>query len=109
MPAIETDLALRIGKGSPSHQRGLVRALICFRHMKDRPVIVEGVFILQTLDAIGISPDLVIRVDLPGHAGSLVWQQKFARYGKVFIRSRSPDFLSTRAVLSSQERELHTE
>lgn len=63
MPAIETDLLRILEEEQPSYRLGELRNLIQSRHDQNRPVIVEGIFILDTLDKIGLVPDYLIYVD----------------------------------------------
>ncbi|UZJ43816.1 hypothetical protein OOT55_14285 [Marinimicrobium sp. C6131] len=63
MPAIETDLLRVLEEEQPSYRLGELRNLIQSRHDQNRPVIVEGIFTLDTLDKIGLVPDYLIYVD----------------------------------------------
>ncbi len=72
MPTIETDM-LREISGEPSVYRlAELNDLIQARHKLDRPVIVEGIFLLNTLSELGIEPDYIIYVKnsdaSPGYA-----------------------------------------
>lgn len=93
MPAIETDLALLVSSGSTQPNGDLVKALIGSRHNLNRPVIVEGCFILRTLSQIDIDPDVLIRVETEGHNGSITWRQKFTEYEESFPPAKTADFV----------------
>jgi hypothetical protein len=61
MPVLETDLWML--KMSPvTHRTGELKRLIRSRHRRDRPVIVEGVMMLRTLELIGVQPDYFVFV-----------------------------------------------
>jgi uridine kinase len=91
MPAIGTDLALIAEDRAIHHKNDLVKALIESRH--NRPVIVEGVFILRTPTQIEIDPDVLIRVEAEGQDGSIRWQQEYMNYKAISPRSTKPDFV----------------
>ena len=62
MPVIETDTLRRMDQEQPSYKLDELKDLIQARHELDRPVIIEGIFLLDTLDKIGIEPDYFIYV-----------------------------------------------
>ena len=96
MPIIETDFTLVPDQKRPTHNGHLLRTLIEHRHKLDRPVLVEGVFVLRQLDAIGIKPEILIEMRAIGRdAGS--WEQDLAEYRKSYPRTGTPDFVVTRA------------
>lgn len=101
MPLIETDFTLMKGPEPavpgipvPVHDGSLLRKLIERRHKLDRPVLVEGVFVLRQLAATGITPDLLIEMRAPGVVGT--WRKEFAAYRQAYPRTKAPDFLVTR-------------
>ena len=92
MPAIETDMFLR-GSGDPcDHDIERLSSLIDSRHALNRPVIVEGVFVLDTLQRVGIEADFVIGVVATGRDGSFTWGSNFRAYHAKYSRSSHPDF-----------------
>jgi hypothetical protein len=93
MPAIEADVALKRGTGPPAHDTDLLGRLVNDRLGDNRPVIVEGVFILRSLHALGLAPDIVLGVRAKGRTGSLTWQRAFTKYRDEFPRSESPDYV----------------
>lgn len=93
MPAIETDLFLIADSREPTLDLALLRCLVEFRHRRDRPVIVEGIFILRTLGQLAIVPDFVIRVESAGCDGSYSWMQQFRTYEEEYLRPNELDFL----------------
>jgi len=102
IPVIETDFTLtkgpepaaNAGLPVPVHDGSLLLRLIERRHKLDRPVLVEGVFVLRQLDAIGMTPDLLIEMRATGVNGS--WRKEFAAYRQSYPRTNTPDFVVTR-------------
>lgn len=103
MPVIETDFALVEGGTQcadtglilPKHDGDLLQRLIEHRHGLNRPVLVEGVFVLRQLDAIGIKPDLLIEMRSLGRKVG-TWKREFTEYCKAYPRTGTPDFIVTR-------------
>lgn len=95
LPAIETDFFLRDGEAKPIHDVSVLELLIDQRHRANRPVIVEGVFVLQQLGAIGIDPELLVRVECSGRDGSYSWQSDFMEYLAKYRRANLPDYRLT--------------
>ena len=92
MPAIETDLVLNFDCTVPKPDGAMLLQLINSRHSRNRPVIVEGVFVLRSLDELEITPDVLIRVCANGRDGSITWEQEFSDYESKFPRSNQPDY-----------------
>lgn len=61
MPAVETDLWL-VETSPIIHDIRPLQAVIDSRHKCNRPIIIEGVAVLRTLESLGVSPDFVIMV-----------------------------------------------
>ena len=80
MPCIETDFCLRKDGEQPCWDTDLLKRLVEHRHELNRPVIVEGVFVLRNLRTLGIEPDYVVHVRNPNHSGSDIWQAAFTAY-----------------------------
>ncbi|WP_133992885.1 hypothetical protein [Janthinobacterium sp. 75] len=93
VPVIETDLCLMEGYQEPTIDLRILRTLIESRHRCKRPVIVEGIFILSTLEELAIVPDYVIRVESPGRNGSFIWASKFEAYADKYLRPPKHNFL----------------
>lgn len=93
LPNIETDFALTFSKEFPSHDSKLVSRLIRARHSQDRAVIVEGILVIETLANIGISPEILIRVERSGNGRTGSWPGRFREYAEKYPRSTSPDHL----------------
>ena len=67
MPVLETDLWL--SSTSPvTHRIEEIREVMRARHHRDRPVIIEGVMMLRTLELLGVQPDYLIFVTRGGAA-----------------------------------------
>ena len=62
MPAIETDMLRVMDDEQPSYRLEELGNLIQARHELDRPAIVEGIFLLDTLKKLGIEPDYLVYV-----------------------------------------------
>lgn len=92
MPVIETDLALVNGNETPSHDIALIERLIKARHNLNRPVIVEGVFVLSLLEPFGVIPEILIRIQAKGISRSGSWPKKFKQYNETYPRSSAPDY-----------------
>jgi hypothetical protein len=70
MPAVETDLFLDRATGGLNYRLDCLREVIQGRLSLNRPVIVEGVRVLQSLQAVGIGQDFLVWVEQEDHAGS---------------------------------------
>ncbi len=80
MPLIETDLLLDRQPGHIGHDITTFSRLLAMRHDQDRPVIVEGVFVLKTLAKAGAMADFSIYVAAAGREGSHAWKVDFETY-----------------------------
>ena len=67
MPAIETDLFLIPHQGEPVYRYKDLKRAVLTRLDLDRPVIIEGIFILEILEHIGVSHNLLIYVSNPNY------------------------------------------
>ena len=95
MPVIETDFMLVEGRDSVSHDSELLKRLVEVRHKMDRPVIVEGVFVLRALKQAAIEPELLIKVKSATVPRSGSWPADFEKYGAEFLRTNSTDYRFT--------------
>lgn len=96
MPTIETDTMISTGEAESKPDLVQLNLLINSRHERDRPLIVEGVFVLRSLNELGINPEFLIRVEASGIDGSYIWKDQFKAYSKDYPRSNKPDFLFSR-------------
>jgi uridine kinase len=80
---VETDLFLREGAGLAYHTEQIER-IVAQRLAKPRPVIVEGVTVLKTLQSIGRTPDLLIYVTNSKNPESDSFSKMFSEYEATF-------------------------
>ena len=81
---IETDLFLLRGRGQLDYRYDEVARLINARLEKPRPVIVEGVAVLQLLMRINLAPDFLIYVHNPSESGSEGLSDELSEYESAF-------------------------
>ena len=89
---MEADFALQAGPKRWAHDTVLLGRLLEVRHGMDRPVIIEGVFVLRALKQLGIEPDYVIGVSARGRRGSHNLQYSFRKYRTEFPRTKLSDY-----------------
>lgn len=92
MPCIEMDVLFDPNASDPIPNPTLLSRLVAARHERDRPVIVEGLFVLKSLASAGVAADILIRVSATGRQGSHTWAGLFAAYRQSHPRSVSPDY-----------------
>ena len=80
---VETDLFLQEGAGLAYHTEQIER-LIAQRLAMPRPVIVEGITILKTLNSLGRTPDLLVYVTNAKNPGSDSLVKCFLDYEAAF-------------------------
>ena len=80
---VETDLFLRNGAGLSYHTDQIDR-IISQRLSKPRPVIVEGVAVLQLLQSLGRKPDLLVYVTNSNHSGGSTLAKALEQYESSF-------------------------
>ncbi|KOR39111.1 hypothetical protein ADT25_22975 [Xanthomonas oryzae] len=80
---VETDLFLRNGAGLCYYTDQIDR-IISQRLSKPRPVIVEGVAVLQLLQSLGRKPDLLVYVTNSNHSGSSSLAKALEQYESSF-------------------------
>lgn len=93
MPVIELDFVLIQGSVPPTHDILLVKRLVKFRLSKNRPVIVEGVFVLDVLEKLGLDPEVAIRAENRRDPSTGSWPDAFAEYSARHARSVTPDYV----------------
>jgi uridine kinase len=69
MPVIETDMHMDTNQTQPCYRLEDLGRLVSSRHKQNRPVIIEGIFLLDTLDKLGLEPDYMIYVKNSEGAG----------------------------------------
>jgi hypothetical protein len=82
IPSIETDLFLERGQGPSALRHEELRRAIQSRLEDDRPVIVEGVFLLKTFESLDLQPDYLIYVAREEYRGTT--QFNFPEYDTRF-------------------------
>jgi hypothetical protein len=92
MPALETDLFLMKGPSVYCCDHASLRKFIMMRHDMQRPVIVEGVFVLRSLRLAGIDPELLIRVESHSEPRQGSWPEEFTAYQREFPRAAASDY-----------------
>lgn len=80
MPAIETDLFLTPNSGDPKYRYEELDKAVASRHVLNRPVIVEGIMVLETLSRIGVSYDYLIYTHNLEAEGSVSLASTFHEY-----------------------------
>ena len=85
MPTIQTDLFLKpenqqSSKNETEYLDAELKRVIETRLKLDRPVIVEGIFLLRTLDGLGLNPDYLIYAVNEEHEGSGTRREEFLAY-----------------------------
>ena len=96
MPAIETDLFLVHGTGELDYRMDALRDVLANRLDKNRPALVEGLRILQTLNDLGETADFVVWVEQEGREASLSFQRDLADYIAAFRPKERADFVFRR-------------
>jgi hypothetical protein len=92
MPAIETDLMIIEDSKSISRDVPIIERLIKMRHDMNRPVIVEGVFVLKIFNQLGFQPDVLIRTECQSNPRQGAWPVEFSEYNTSYPRSVNPDY-----------------
>ena len=101
MPTIETDLFLVPNERDEIVYRYDDMKRLIERRMNDnRPVIVEGIILLEILRNIGLEPDYFIYVTSPASEDSQIWQSNFTEYEAEFAPAENADFKYNRFELS---------
>lgn len=80
---VETDLFLRDGAGL-SYYTDQIERIISQRQSKPRPVIVEGVAVLQLLESLGRKPELLVYVTNSNHSGGSTLAKAIEQYESSF-------------------------
>lgn len=96
IPAIETDqFTISNEQVSPIYRYDELRPLFEARFKLNRPVIVEGVFLLKTVRELGFEIDYQIYTLKEGREGSVRWQDSFVEYEAVYNPMEKADFVFT--------------
>ena len=90
---IETDLFLIPARDHLIHLDDQVNRIIERRITSPRPVIIEGISMLQLMKRIHRVPDFSIYVINPRHAGSKLLAQRLSAYEAAFAPSRKANIV----------------
>ena len=93
---IENDLLLDSKKPGFNYREDDLRRLIEARLNKNRPVIVEGVFLLKILDNLKLEPNYLIWVENRSREGSHTLQNEFAKYDEDYKPRTRANFVFSR-------------
>jgi hypothetical protein len=93
MPSIETDMFLEKGETYPSLRYSDLKNLIEFRHTLDRPLIIEGLYLLQVLDYLEINPDILIYVASKDFEGSFSFRKGLKDYRNKYKPQEKADYI----------------
>lgn len=63
MPSIDTDMYRNREDVQPSYRISDLSRVVEARHKMDRPVILEGIFLCNTLEGLSLTPDYLIFVE----------------------------------------------
>lgn len=92
VPLIETDLLIISDQEPPSYRYEDLSRLVSARHRLGRPVLIEGIFMLHTLQKIGIPADILVYVTNPNFPGSSALRDPLTKYLKEFAPMERADF-----------------
>jgi len=90
---IETDLFIDPEGNGFSYRYDTLQETIEFRHRNNRPIIIEGLFLLNLLNKINITCDYLIYLEKADHKGSLSWQEEIGQYNSQYEPKEKADFL----------------
>lgn len=93
MPALETDMFFQKGKSYPFLRFDEIGNLIYFRHFLDRPVIIEGIRLLETLEHLKIKQDVLIYVINSGFEGSHRLKEELEAYRTKYNPQGNADYI----------------
>jgi len=93
MPTLNTDMFILPGRTGKSPRYNELATLIEWRHSADYPVIVEGIFLLETLEKIDVLPDVLIYVVNDSWDGSDRLKPKLAQYRALYDPEGKADYI----------------
>jgi broad-specificity NMP kinase len=96
MPAVETDMYIVEDSfqntGTIGYQSDELRRVIENRLNANRPLIVEGIRVLHTLQSLDFKPDFLVWVEQEGWSGGRVLSELLSEYLNVFKASERAHF-----------------
>jgi hypothetical protein len=96
MPTIETDLVIQTASNGFTYDFSVLSKLISARHDRDRPVIIEGMCVLETMDLLGVQSDYLVYVEVQSYRGSITWNERFESYDRKYHPRQHADFIFRR-------------
>jgi hypothetical protein len=96
MPALETDMFLIRDPKPARYDYEELRKLLMTRHSMNRPVIVEGIKILETLECVEVKPNFVIFMKNGGFEGSEQLKPEIAAYLRKYCPECRANFVFDR-------------
>ena len=95
LPAIETDLLIVRDATPPAYRYDYLARLVEARHSLNRPVVLEGVFLLHTLKRIGVACDFLVYVESEEDNSSQTLREKLEQYDEEFNPRSKANFVFT--------------
>jgi uridine kinase len=95
MSLIETDMLIIPDTDMPAYRYEDLGRLIEARHRLNRPLIIEGVFLLDTLNRINVECDYLVFVECKEFDGSGILQAKLESYEREYDPRSSTRFTFT--------------
>lgn len=93
IPSIETDMFLEKGRTYPSLRLDELSNLVEARHSLDRPIIIEGLYLLEILDCLNIDPDILIYVTKKDFCGSYGFKNRLKVYREKFEPQKKAGYI----------------
>ena len=93
IPLVETDLFRIMEEEPPAYRYSELAEVIRSRHELDRPIIIEGVFALHILNALGIEPDYLAYVENTEADEGLRYKEALDRYLVEFSPKEKADYV----------------
>jgi len=98
MPAIETDLFLIQKQGRAIYRYNELRNAVQTRHLLNWPVIIEGIFVLETLTHIQVSPDFLVYIENPPNEGGYNLRERLETYMAQYKPRENSQFCFNRSL-----------
>ncbi len=93
LPTIDTDMFIISNDEPPSYRYGDLGRLIESRHILDRPVIIDGVFLLHTLAKLNVVCDFLVYVENEEQTSSDYLEKRLKQYDNDFDPKGSANYI----------------
>lgn len=93
LPAIDTDLLIVRESNPPAYRYDDLARLVEARHSLNRPVLLEGVFLLNTLRKINVACDFLVYVENEEDNSSQALKEKLKQYDEEFNPKSKTNFV----------------